>query len=218
MPRSSSPPKGGLVRMTSTRSRSPISRSGKRRLLQRIDLRRLQAVQEQIHLRQQIGQRLGLAAEDALRLQHLPILDRLALLLQVLERLDEKSAGAAGRVEDHFAESGVHHFDHEADDGARRVELAGVAGGVAHLFEHRLVEMAERVDLVAAGEVDVADLVDHVAQQVTVDHPVDRAFEDRGDDIAPVAAVGALQAAQIGEQSRPFLAVGPDGFFVVDED
>ena len=125
-------------------------------------------------------------------LKNLAVLDRLALLLQVLERLDEKAAGAAGWVEDHFAELGVHDFHHEADDGAGRVELAGIAGGVAHLLEHGLVEMAEGVDLVAAGEVDAADLIDHVAQQITVDHPVDRAFENRGDDIAPVAAVGAL--------------------------
>ena len=122
---------------------------------------------------------------------------------------------AGSRID--FAEPGVDDFDHEADDGARRVELAGVAGGVAHLAEHGLVEMAEGVDLVAAGEVDVADLVDHVAQQVAVDHPVDRASEHGGDDVAPVAAVGALQAAQVGEQPGAFLAVGPDGFFVVDE-
>ena len=36
--------------------------------------------------------------------------------------------------------------------------------------------MAEGVDLVAAGEVDVVDLVDHVAEQVAVDHAVDRAL------------------------------------------
>ena len=77
--------------------------------------------------------------------------------------------------------------------------------------------MAEGVDLVAAGEVNVADLVDHVAQQVTVDHPVDRAFEHRGDDIAPVAAVGALQAAQIGEQAGTFRIIGSDRFFVIHE-
>src|SRR5437773_3618539 len=92
----------------------------------------------------------------------------------MLEGLDEKSTGAASRVEDHFAKPGVYHFNHEADDGARRVKFAGVAGGVAHLFEHGLVEMAERVNLVAAGEVNVADFVDHVAQQIAVDHPVDR--------------------------------------------
>ena len=151
-------------------------------------------------------------------LQHLPVLDRLALLLQVLERLDQKAAGAAGRVEDRLAELWDSiDFDHEADDGARRVELAGVAGGIAHLLEHRLVEMAESVDLVAAGEMDVVDLVDHVAQQVAVDHPVDRALKHGRDHVAPVAAVGALQAAQVGEQPRAFLAVGPDRFLVVDE-
>ena len=110
----------------------------------------------------------------------------------MLERLDEKAAGAAGRIKDHFAELRIDHFDHETHDRARGVELAGVAGGVAHLLEHRFVEMAEGVDLVAAGEVNVADFVDHVAEQIAVDHAVDGAFEDRGDHIAPVAAVGAL--------------------------
>ena len=86
----------------------------------------------------------------------------------------------------------IDDFNHEANDGTRRIELAGVAGGVAHLFEHRFVEMAEGVDLVAAGEMDVTNFIDHVAEQVAVDHAVDRAFEDRGDHIAPVAAVGAL--------------------------
>ena len=132
----------------------------------------------------------------------LAILDGLALLLQVLECLDEKAAGAAGRVEDHFAEPRVGDRDHEADDGARRVELAGVAGGVAHLLEHRLRRAGRACGSLARGEVDAADLVDHVAQEIAVDHPVDRALENGGDDIAPVAAVGAAEAAQIGEQPR----------------
>jgi hypothetical protein len=135
----------------------------------------------------------------------------------MFERLDEKAAGAAGRVEDHFAKSGIHHFNDKADDCARRVELAGVSGSVAHLLEHRLVKMAERVNLFATGEMNVADFVDHVAQQITVDHPVDRAFEHRGDNIAPVTAVGALQAAKIGEQAGAFLAVRSDCFFIVHE-
>jgi len=41
-------------------------------------------------------------------------------------------------------------------------------------------------------------------------------FEHR-DDIAPVAAVGTLQASQVGEKSRPFLSIRPDSFLVVDE-
>ena len=174
MPRSSSPPKGGLVRITSTRSLSPISLSLKRRLLPRIDLRRLQPVQEQVHLASRYGSGFASPPKMLCFCRTVAVLDRLALLLQVLERLDQEAAGAAGRVEDGFAELRVGDLDHEPHDGARRVELAGVAGRVAHLPEHRLVEMAERVDLVAGGEVDAVDLVDHVAQQVAAHHAVDR--------------------------------------------
>ena len=83
----------------------------------RIDLRRLETVQHQIHLRQQIGQRFRLAAEDALVLQDFPVLDVAALLLQMLERLDEKAAGAAGRVEDRLRQVWGPDFDHEANHG-----------------------------------------------------------------------------------------------------
>ena len=43
------------------------------------------------------------------------------------------------------------------------------------------------------------------------------AVENRGDDVAAVAAVGALQAAQVGEQAGALRAIGADGFVVVDE-
>jgi hypothetical protein len=99
-------------------------------------------VQDQIHLSEKIRKRLGFTAEDTLRLKGMTVLDRLALFLQVLERFDEKPAGAASQVEDHFAELRIDDFDHEANDRARRVELAG---GVTHLFEHRFVKMAEGV-------------------------------------------------------------------------
>ena len=135
----------------------------------------------------------------------------------MLERLDEKAAGAAGRIENRLRRVGIDDLDHEPNDSPRRIELARIAGGVAHLLEHGFVEMAEGVDFVAAGEVNVIDFVDHVAKQVSVDHAVDGAFEDRRDDIAPVAAVGALQAAQIGEETRPFGSIGPHGFFVIDK-
>ena len=99
-------------------------------------------MQDEIHLSEQVRQRLRLSAEDALGLKSLPILDRLALLFQVLERFDEKAARTASRIENHFAELGIDDFDYEADDGTRGVELAGIAGGVAHFFKHGLVKMA----------------------------------------------------------------------------
>ena len=50
-----------------------------------------------------------------------------------------------------------------------------------------------------------------------MNHPVDRAFENRRDNVAPVTAVGALQAAEISKQPGSFLAVRPHRFCVVDE-
>ena len=105
-------------------------------------------MQQQVHLAQQIGQRLRFAAEDGLALEALAVRDGLHLLLQVVVRLDEKAAGAAGGVEHGFAQRGSVTVDHEAHDRARRIELAGVAGCVAHLAQHRFVKRAERVQLV----------------------------------------------------------------------
>ena len=70
------------------------------------DLRRSQPVQQQIHLGQHVGQRLGLTAEDALLLQDLQILDRLALLFQVAVRFDQETRRAAGRVENRLRQVG----------------------------------------------------------------------------------------------------------------
>ena len=65
------------------------------------------------------------------------------------------------------------------------------------------------MDFAGGCEVDAVDFVDHVAQEVAVDHAVDGAFEDSGDYVAAVAAVGALQAAEVGEEAGPFLPSGP---------
>ena len=168
-------------------------------------------------MREQIGKRFGFVTEEALGLEHLMVFSSLALFLQMIERCDQKSAGAAGRVEEGFAEARIGDGDHETDDGARGVELAGVTGGVAHFFEHGLIEMAEGVDFVGRGEMDAVHFVDDVTQEVTADHAVDGAFEDGGDDVAAVAAVRTLQATQVGEKTEAFFAVWTTGFIVVHE-
>ena len=111
---------------------------------------------------------------------------------------------------------GSDDFDHEADDGAGRVELAGIAGRVTHLLEHRLVEMAQGMNLFGRVEVNTVDLVDDVPEEIAVDHSVDRALEYRGDDSRRSPPL-APEAPQVGKEPGPFLAVGTDGFFVVDE-
>ena len=77
-------------------------------------------------------------------------------------------------------------LDDEPDHRPRRVELARVAGGVAHLAQHRLVEVRHRVDVVGRVEVDLVDLVDDVAQQVAGEHPVVGLLEHRGERVARI--------------------------------
>jgi hypothetical protein len=48
----------------------------------------------------------------------------------------QEATRAAGGVEDGLAQARVGDRDHEADYGARGVELTGIAGGIAHLAEH----------------------------------------------------------------------------------
>ena len=73
------------------------------------------------------------------------------------------------------------------------------------------------MNLLGGGEVDAVDLVDDVAQKVAVDHTIDRTAKDCSNDVTPVVDTGSLQVAQVGEESRTARAIGPYGFFVVDE-
>jgi hypothetical protein len=145
------------------------------------------------------------------------VLGRAALPFEVGEGLDEETAGAAGGVEHGLAEPRGGDLDHEADHRPRRVELARVAGGIAHFLEHRLVELAQGVDFGRRLEVDGVDLVDHAAQQVAVDHAVRDAAKDAGDHVAAVLAAGAAQRAQIGEQAGAAGAVRPHGALLLEE-
>ena len=174
-------------------------------------------MQEQVHLGQHVGQRLGLAAEDALLLQDLHIRHGLALLFQVAVGFGQEAARAAGRVENDFAEAGIGDFDHEADDRPGRVELARIAGRVPHLAEHGFVEMAEGMDFFRRVEVDAVDQIDDIAEQIAGNHAVLDAAEDVGDHVAAAIAVLPLQGPEVGEQPRPLLAVRPHGLVVVDE-
>jgi hypothetical protein len=139
-------------------------------------------------LAQEVRQRLGFSAEDALLLENLAVLNRFALLGQVAVRLDQEAAGAAGRVEHRFAQPRVQDFDHEANDWPGSIKLAIVAGRVAHLLEHRLVERAERKQFLLGREVDSAHLVDDIAQQVAGGHAVDDSIEHGSNDSPSVAA------------------------------
>ena len=182
-----------------------------------INLRRVESVQHQIHLAEQIRQRFRFAAEEGFFLQDLAVGHGLHLFRQMIVGFDDESAGATGGVEHGFAKARVGDDNHEADDGTRRVELAGVARRIAHLAEHGFVERAQRVQLVAGGEMDAGNLVDDIAQEVTALHAVVHALEHGGNHVPPIIAVGTGERAQVTEQASAFLAIGQHCFFVIDE-
>src|ERR1035437_6357732 len=107
-------------------------------------MRSIETMQQQVHLAKEIGKRLWLAAEDRLLLQQFPVCDRLHLLAEVIECLDQETASAGSRIENRLAEARVGHFHHEAHDGPWRVEFARVSGRVAHLTQHGFIEGTER--------------------------------------------------------------------------
>ena len=146
-----------------------------------------------------------------------PLLHTPALFLEMAEGLHQKPAGAAGGVKDGLPQAGIGYRHHELHHRPGGVELPGVAGRVPHLPEHGLIEMPQGVDFIAGGEVDAVDLVDHIPQQIAADHAVDDAAEDPGDDVPAVAAVRALEVAQIGEQAGALGPIRAHGFVLVDE-
>ena len=107
-----------------------------------INLGIFKTVEEQVHLAEEIGKRLGLNPVECSPLQARVVLRLLALLFQMFEGFDEESAGARGRIKDRLAELRVNDGHDELDHRARRVEFAGIARRVAHFAEHRLVESA----------------------------------------------------------------------------
>ena len=188
-----------------------------------INLRRVEAVQQQVHLAEQIWQRLGFAAEQGFFLQDFAVGHGFDLLGKVVECFDQETARAAGGVEYGFAEARVGDGDHEAHDGARRVKFAGITGSITHFTKHGFVERPQRVQLIAGGEMDAVEFVDDIAQQITANHAVLHTFEHGGDDITPVVTVGTGKRAQVTEQARPALGFAVNwplwhhSFLVVDE-
>src|SRR5437867_996829 len=99
----------------------------------------------------------------------------------MLKRFYQKSTRPACRIENRLAELRISDLNHKSDHRSRRVELARVTGCVTHLAQHRFVERSKRVQLFARTKMDSGNFVDHVAQEIAIDHAIDRAFENSRD-------------------------------------
>ena len=175
-------------------------------------------MQQQIHLHQHVGQRLGLLTEQGVLLQYPTLVRRADLRRDVVIGLNQKAACATGWVEHRLTQARVGNLHHEAHHRARGVELTGIASGIAHFAQHRLVQVREGVDFLARAEVDTVDFVDDIAQQIPADHAVLHALEHVRDDFALAALFSvAGQAAQVGKQTLADRAIDTDGRFLADE-
>ncbi len=156
-------------------------------------------MEHQVHHAEQVGHRLLLDPVQVVA-QVPELLGRLEGGMQLVQGFDQEATGAACGVEDHLTELGGYLLDHEADHRTRGVELTGVAGGVTHLAQHRLVEERHGMHVVGGSKVDLVDLVDHVAKEVSRQHPVMGLLEDGGEDVPGIVAAGTGEVPQVREQ------------------
>ncbi len=192
MPSSSMPPKGGLVTITSTRSFGrPVAQRARQRVVMADIGRDVDAMQKEIGHAQHVRQVLLLDAGEAFLDGSLVDLG-LCLLAQVLDGADEEAAGAAGGIEDRFAELRIDLLDDELRHRARRVELAGVTRGL-QVLEQLLVDVAEHVAVIRGVEVDAVDLVDDLPHEGAVLHVIVGILEGHADQAGDlVAAAGRV--------------------------
>ena len=164
------------------------------------DMGRFDAVQQHVHDRR-AGRALAFSRCHACRLATVCADPGVRhLFLQLLIGFDQEAARTAGWVQHALAQAVVQAVDDEAYDGTRRIELAGVASRVAHLFEHGFVEVRDGVNVVGRIEVDVIEFVHDLAQDVAGPDAIIGALKDHANDGADIACVLAAQASKIGDQ------------------
>ncbi len=166
------------------------------------DIGRIDAVQDQVHHAQHVGQRFLLLAVEGLALQRVPLGGGEVVAAQVVPCLAQEPGRTAGAVINGLADLRLHHLDHGADQRARRVVLAAIATGVAHALDAGFVQVGQLVLGVLAAEVELVDDLQCVAQRVARA----KAVGDLGEDLADLVfqrvriVRGVAKGLQVGKQ------------------
>ena len=160
-------------------------------------------MQNAVHLRRHVGERLHLAAGEGAVLQNavrLGIVPR--LIAHVGVALADEAGRAAGAVVKLLADFRVEQANHHANQGTRRVVLSAVASGIAHLAEPRLVGDAHLVAVGLRLELERLHEVDDLAQQIAVREAAVQLLEDRADAVLDrIRPLGVFfQFAQTGKE------------------
>ena len=168
------------------------------------DVGRLDAVQDHVHYRDDVGEGLLFLPVEGALLQG-AVLGGGALGVlgaEVIEGFAEEAGRADGGVADGLAEPGRGDSDDGADERARGVVFAAVATGIAHVFDLGLVEVRELVLLGLGREAEFVDVVDYFAEVVAALDAVLNLAEDFADLVFDGVRAGGLglEAVQVGEE------------------
>ncbi len=168
------------------------------------DVRRFDAMQNHVHDRDDVGEGLLFLAVEGARLKRRQVLGRelAAWLFKIIERFAQEARRAARTVVDALADLRLDHLDDGADERARRVILAAVAAGVAHVLDLGFVEVRELVLFGLRAEAQFVDVVDDLAQVVAALNLVLDLAKDLADLVFDgVRSGGALlEAVQVGKE------------------
>ena len=167
------------------------------------DVRGLDAVQDQVHDRNHVGQRLLLLAVEGALLQCLEVARRqVGLGLEVIEGFAQEARRPAGAVVDALADRGLDDLDHRADQRARGVILAAVAPGIAHALDLLFVERRQLMLGDLGAELQFVDVVDDLAQVVAAVNLVLDLAENLADLVLDGVRPGGplLEAVQVGKE------------------
>jgi len=167
------------------------------------DVRRFYAVQDHVHDRDHISQRLLFLAVESAGLQDVVVAGgEIALGRQVVERLAQEARRTDRAVINALADFGLHHLHDSANQRTRRVILAAVAPGVAHVLDLGFVKVRQFVLFGLRAKAEFVDVVDDFAQVVAaVDLVLDLAEYLADLVFDGVRAIGfLLEAVQVGKQ------------------
>jgi hypothetical protein len=129
------------------------------------------------------------------------VLDGLHIALaHVADRARQEPACSARGIEQHLARTRIDPLGHERRHRARSVVFARVSRAL-QVVEHLLVDLSEVLLFREVVEVDIVDLVDDLAHQLTRLHVVVGILEHVADDATAVAGAGDGQLLQGGKQT-----------------
>ena len=158
------------------------------------DVRRLDPVEDEVHDRDHVGERLLLLPVEGRFLQTLVLRGAAlwVLRLEIVKGLAKKARRSHGGIADRLARLGVGDLDDGANQRARGVILTAVASGVAHILDLRFVQVRELVLLALGCKAEFVDVVDDLAQVVSALDAVLYLAEDFADFVFDGVGAGGL--------------------------